>query len=229
MAVSERWFYRGTEGFLGDEANCKLLFLMREPNCGKGQLAPENYFWFKHVVHGEKLKLGDCYLSKLGRIAALITDSKEASINEGWVSALQRAIYININPVSGEGVKSDDYREALENFGKGPRTDCYIQGNSYTNRWTILLNLPDESVIVTTGDIYTVMHDWLKESGAIIPESAPLCLTIRTPRGECPMNSFVFTHKGKKITVMETYHPASRGKNSFQWNNITIQRNNFKR
>ena len=51
-------------------------------------------------------------------------------------------------------------------------------------------------------------------------------LEIRTDSGIRYMRSFVYAEGRKHITVMETYHPASLGRNRFQWNDLSIFRNN---
>ena len=226
MGLSKEKFYRGTEGYLGNTKDCKLMFLMREPDCKKGQTARENYFWFKGVVQDKNEKgRAKYYLQKLGRIAALILKENDGGNIEDWVTSLKKAIYININPVTGEGTKSIEYRNALTSFAGGPDIECSISMNgqeyTYPSRWETILNMPDGSTIVTVYDVYTIMFDWLKDNTDSISVS-PFHLHIRTKSGLHYMRAFAFVRNGRRISVLETYHPAARGKNDFRWDDISI-------
>ena len=221
--LSEKLFYHGTEGYLGDTEDCKLLFLMREPNCGDGQIACDNYFWFREVVHGKQLPWSWTYLSKLGHIATLVLKTKGDETKEVWSSALQQSVYININPTSGKGTNGNDYMTALNDFAEGPGNRCSVNGQDYPNRWDTILNMPDGSTLVTVGDVYSKMFDWFNSQGEIVSVMNSH-LHIRTKRGTQSMRSFDFQHGGKAITVLETYHPTARGKSSFQWQDISICR-----
>ena len=233
MILNEKLFYRRTEGYLGDTNNCKLLFLMREPNCGKDQITRDDDFWFRKVVQGEKRSDGrklawrDCYLSKLGRIASLALDDNTGETEIEWVSSLKKGIYININPISGKGTKSAEYRKALELFDKGPGIECSLMMNgknyNYPNRWNVILNMPDNSIIITIGDVFSKMFDWFSNHGEIV-STMKVHLLINTKKGIRSMRSFVYSYDNRTATVLETLHPASRGTNSYQPNGISICR-----
>ena len=234
MPFSDNYFYQGTEGYLGDPGECKLLFLMREPNCGENLTVRQGEFWFKSVVDGSKQD--KTYLSKLGQIASLLTFGKPATNDEERRSALKKAIYINMNPVSGKGRKSPEYAKALENFmhGSFSATDdpCRIKVElndeeektyEYPSRWNVLLGMTDGSYIVTVSDIYTVLLDRLIKEEMIVSPIANKKLRIATRKVWKTMRSFDFEYKGKTITVLDTLHPKSRAGQFYQWNDITLE------
>ena len=231
MAISKECFYLGSEGYLGEPQESKILFLMREPNCG-GKVVKENEFWFRDVVNGEKS--GKTYFQKLGRIAALITGEDSADNTESWRKALRKAVNMNINPVCGKGRASEEYKRAKELFVSGPNAVCSLEVElsgrkeafEYPNRWDAINQLPNDSVIVTVGDIYTILYEYILKHENKILINQGRHLEIRTDSGIRYMRSFVFAEGRKHITVMETYHPATLGRNRFQWNDLSIFRNN---
>ena len=84
----------------------------------------------------------------------------------------------------------------------------------------------EDSVIVTVGDIYTILYEYILKHENKILINQGRHLEIRTDSGIRYMRSFVFAEGRKHITVMETYHPATLGRNRFQWNDLSIFRNN---
>ena len=232
MAISKECFYLGSEGYLGEPQESKILFLMREPNCGS-KVVNKDKFWFRDVVNGEKS--GKTYFQKLGRIAALITGEDSADNEESWRKALRKSIYMNINPVCGKGRASEEYKKSKMQFAEGPEAVCSLEVDlngqitpyEYPNRWNAINQLPDGSVIVTVGDIYTILYNYMLKDEKKVSFKEDRYLGIRTQYGIRLMRSFVFPEGSKHITVMETYHPASLGRNKFQWNDISMIRNYY--
>ena len=116
-----------TEGYLGDEKKCDILFVLREPDTD-GKKA--DIFWFKQVVNGVKFKgldvdskkkarianaSGTRYKNVLGRIASKLLNIT----SENYEEVLKNCCYMNVCPESGEKQISlhykvnDDYRKAL--------------------------------------------------------------------------------------------------------------------
>ena len=234
MAPDSSNFYKGSEGFLGEPMESKLLFLMRESNCGKNLTVRQDEFWFKSVVEGDKQD--KVYLSKLGQIASLLAFGKPATNDEERRIALKQAIYINMNPVSGKGTKSPEYIKALANFrysGISTTNDSCsvkVELNSgeericeYPNRWNIILSMPDGSCIVTVGDIFTAMFSRLEETKMILSRMENKTLHITTRKVRRTMRTFRFVYMNKTITVLETLHPKARADQFFQWNDISLE------
>lgn len=215
-------FYKGTEGYLGSPENCKLLLLMREPNCGDDGTAKENSFWMKKVVDGDKLPWGNTYLSKLGTIAALVQGYRNPYDASAWSDALKHAIYINMNPVSGKGTASKEYKMALEFFQKNMHYPDQVAEQGYMNRWNAILSMPDQSVVVTVPDIYSVMKTVLFSEGMITEEGTAGHLEISTSKCRKTMRSLTFKNGDKSIHLLEAYHPAARGTVSFRYNDIEL-------
>ena len=235
MSIDEKYFYQGTEGFLGDPEDCKILFLMREPN-SEGKKA-DNQFWFKRVVDGEKLPRSGCYLSKLGQIASLLLKIPACN-NEQRIPALRQAAYININPVCGQGTASNEYGDAIKWF-KEEKEKCEILGKEYDSRWKIIFGMPNQGWIVTVGDIYDAMYKVLDKKKAVVKKEKQDDGTKKKQydgtdwiaprlafRDKQPMRSFVFTHDGKRINVLNCIHPAAFRKHYYRAEDIQLLENN---
>ncbi len=214
MSINEEYFYQKTEGFLGEEKDCKVLFLMREPN-SKEKVTKDD-FWFKKVVNGKKLPRSGCYLSKLGQIASLLLGI-HAEINEQRIPALKQAVYINMNPVCGKGLASDEYQKAIKLF-KEEKDECEILNEKYISRWKIIDGMPDQSTIVTVGDIYDAMKYVLEKRGYdLIEDNAPRLVIRNRP----PMRSFVIKDRG--INVMKIIHPAAFRRNHYRAEDLSLK------
>ena len=225
MSINEEYFYQGTEGFLGKEKDCKVLFLMREPNSG-GKIVRDGVFWFKKVVDNDKDKEeigGECYLSKLGQIASLLLDNNCATNNEQRISALKHAVYINMNPVCGSGTVSKYYKKAIKQFKK-EYPICNVCDMSFSSRWNIIFGMPDQSTIVTVSDIYNVMYNVLGKNPEINIDNNSPKLIIQHKHEQTKMRSFAFEYKGKRINVLSCIHPAAYAKYYYTADNISLDR-----
>lgn len=110
------------EGYLGDEAkeDCKILFVLREPNDTDTQKG----FWFKDVLEGNASG-GTKYKNVLGRIANKLINHSFDTLDD-YTSVLKRCAYINISPFKGSNTETDyckrvinTLRDANPDFGEG--------------------------------------------------------------------------------------------------------------
>ncbi len=210
MSINEEHFYQGTEGFLGEQKECKVLFLMKEPN-SSGNKVKKNKFWFKDVVDNN-IEKGEKYLSKLGQIATWLVDGVRATDNEQRKAALKKTVYINLNPVRGRGTVGTEYKDAMKRFKNMDKPDADPNVKyEYEGRWKIIFDMPDQSTIVTVSDIFNAMKSALGNKGWILPDCNPPRLFIRNR----PMDSFAFTYEGKRINVLKTIHPGAFWRNLF--------------
>ncbi len=195
MQMSRDWFYGKTEGFLGDENDFGLMFVLKEPN-SSGKEADPDHFWFREVVDG--CKKGGRYLSALGRIAQLLFNHPLENSPNGWSSALRRCAYINLFPEKGERTASLEYQTVLRSFREGV-DDPY-------HRWDIIMNLPVGTTLVTTKDIFRAIRQRL--DGLKIP--AEDFFAYGLAYGNKMLPSFSFRNNNGQIIVMAMYHPANR-------------------
>jgi len=199
-----KYFYKNkqgiyTEGFIGDKEQSSILFILREPN-SQGELA--DTFWFKDIVH--KQESNNKYFRVLGKIASILLCGND------YAKALKKCCYINLYPVKGYGGTSEEYKQQRKSFGE--KKDEY-------NRWDIINNLPDGSIIVTTIDIC----ENIKKS--IVPQKNNQNIYISTKYlDNKKFDSYKFVNKsGSCVTVYSIYHPTSRGKCAYTENDIIIK------
>jgi len=220
-------FFKGTEGYVGTPEECRILFLFKEPNCGENKTVQQNEFWLKSIAAGEKKPLSNCYLLKLGTIAALLQGKEpiKKKDEEVWKEALQHTVYMNINPVSGKGTASKEYKDAVEFFAQTVLQPEEISPQGFKSRWKAIYEMPDQSTIVTIRDVFTRMYKTLNQAGMIVECPTRVNLTIRTKEGIRHMRSLQFRHENKTFIVLETYHPAARGNQEYQYCDISISHN----
>lgn len=199
-----KYFYKNkqgiyTEGFIGDKEQSSILFILREPN-SQGELA--DTFWFKDIVH--KQESNNKYFRVLGKIASILLCGND------YAKALKKCCYINLYPVKGYGGASEEYKQQRKTFGE--KKDEY-------NRWDIINNLPDGSIIVTTIDIC----ENIKKS--IVPQKNNQNIYMSTKYlDNKKFDSYKFVNEsGGCVTVYSIYHPTSRGKCAYTENDITIK------
>ena len=200
MTLNEGLFYNGTEGFLGKPEDCRLLFLLKEPD-SSGTDVEEGRFWFQEVYQGEKK--GAKYLEPLRRIASLLLPDTE--------DPLSCVAYINLHPVKGGNYESKDFRDTLKKFKNG--SDIF-------NRWDIIKAMPDGGCVVTTKNIfnaalYAVKNNLVK--GCCMVEQKPALMIAG--RVLC---SFLFQTDGKMITVLSMYHPVYMSRNGWKASDIIL-------
>ena len=200
MKLNEKWFYHGTEGYLGKPEDCKVLFIMKEPD-SSGIDVREGFFWFQKVYQGE-IKATK-YLEPIRRVASLLLPDEE--------DPLSCAAYINLHPVNGSNYESESFKNTLKQFQNG--SDIY-------HRWDIIKAMPDGGFVVTTKNIYYAAYHALSKK--LIPD----CHITEEKSALSVMNrmlpSFKFQTDEKTITVLSMYHPAYLSRNGWKALDINL-------
>ena len=153
----EQFFYhyngRPIEGFIGNPNECKILFILKEPDTGSAE-----EFWFKKGVDqcGKGAKR---YFHILGKIAAKILDRSGDLDNDDFLqSVLKECAYINLYPIKGETSASDDYKivlELLENTESDPiEINKKCNHNEIASNRKYLIENINCDYIVTVWDIF---------------------------------------------------------------------------
>lgn len=106
------------EGFLGDNEESKILFLLREPHNESEE--GQQDFWFKRILDDED----DCetraafrkpknlkYFNTYATFASYLLDIPD---NEEDLRAIRQCAYMNLFARSGKGFKSDKYKATLK-------------------------------------------------------------------------------------------------------------------
>lgn len=199
-----KYFYKNkqgiyTEGFIGDKEQSSILFILREPN-SQGELA--DTFWFKDIVH--KQESNNKYFRVLGKIASILLCGND------YAKALKKCCYINLYPVKGYGGASKEY--SIERRGFGDRKENY-------NRWDIINNLPDCSVIVTLVDIY----EQIKKNVIWQENDKSIYISTKSIKNKKFESLRFINTSGNRITVYSIYHPASKGKYAYNEEGIIIK------
>lgn len=201
----EDYFYKYnenlTEGFIGDNKDLSIVFILREPNSSNKE---SNKFWFKEIVENggknQKGKKENTYFPKLGKVACLLLDELDKC------SALKKCIYINLNPEKGGSNVGISYSKVLSAFSKKQNTEL-------PNRWEIINKLPDGCRLVTVKDIYNAIKnnvDYIENKNDVIK--------IKNQK----FSSFSFENEeGSRIEVFSIYHPKARGRYAFTEDDIT--------
>ena len=168
------------EGYLGDDKQAEILFLLREPNSGgKGA----DNFWFYDAIRNnidfDKIhnprerrtaKIAQTkYINVLRKLSQLVL--KEGKEKE---ELLRQCAYINLYPFSGEREQSKDYVDTLDMLMHFKYNDQKIETmkiakdspkeNIISNRLKILESIGC-NYIITTGDIFKALRSsgWLKD------------------------------------------------------------------
>lgn len=96
------------EGYLGDNKEAEILFILKEPNTKN--VEEDDGFWFKKVISDEnRTANGKRYFNILGSLA-----EKLLKCNESKTELLKKCAYINLYPFSGENRQSNNYEEVLK-------------------------------------------------------------------------------------------------------------------
>jgi len=193
--IKKEWFYNKSEGYLGDNEQVKVLFIMCEPSSG-GEEVKEGKFWFFDVINQNqriKWKKREArYFDVLGRIACLLLSEDDK------FEALKQCAYVNLYPKKGEGHKSACYYCQLCHF---------IEGKDEYHRWDIIDNLPKDSIIVTMGDIAKAIEKVKRDS---ISDSSD---EVYLSNLDKHFQSFTFmNHSGEMIRVYSIPHPNPKNK-----------------
>lgn len=105
------------EGYLGDNDNAEILFILKEPNTP--DVKSDDGFWFKQVIFDKnRSNSGKRYFNIFGCLA-----EKILNYNESKFDLLKRCAYINLYPFSGSERISNHYKEVLTAF-KNTSLDC---------------------------------------------------------------------------------------------------------
>ena len=166
----ERYFYyyneKPIEGFLGDPRECKILFVLKEPDTESAE-----EFWFKKGVDqcGKGVKR---YFHVLGKIAAIILKKDGDLDDEKFLeSVLEQCAYINLNPIKGETKESPLYKDVLGKLKsatpKQNKISCYSDAEAIAANRKFILNEINCEYIVTVKGIYKTITESLEEKEGI--------------------------------------------------------------
>ena len=163
----EQFFYYNNgnliEGFLGDPNECKILFVLKEPDTGEAR-----DFWFRNGVEDEskRVKTAKRYFHILGKIAAIILKKDGDLDNEEFLkSVLEQCAYINLNPIKGETKESPLYKEVLKKLkSTTPKQNiisCDSEAEDIAANRKYILNEINCEYIVTVKGIYKAITELL--------------------------------------------------------------------
>lgn len=196
--INKKWFYNNSEGYLGDDEQVKILFVMKEPN-SQGEEVVKDEFWLRRVIRNEvdTNYKGRRYFTILGKVACILLEFNDKR------EALERCAFINLFPVSGKQKVDNLFRNQIKLF-----SECKEE----YNRWNIINNLPDKSIIVTTPDIASTIEKVKRQKNLLTNRSTDYCLSI----SDTVYKSFhCQIENGNYITVYALRHPGAYGRYYF--------------
>lgn len=203
--INKAWFWKESEGFLGNDEQSKILFVMREPN-SKGKEVVDGEFWFRDVVNPVNgLSTIDIrYFEILGKIACLLLGKSDKT------DALKQCAYVNLYPKKGKGSRSNCYKCQLDRF---------LELEDEYHRWDIIESLPEKCIIVTMTDIANAIKKVKRNS---IMEC---CDEFYLSNSDKKFLSFSFTNSlGGEIKVYSIPHPKPQNmkRDGFSESDINI-------
>ena len=217
-------FYKEIEGLLGEGIYLpKLLILLREPHEERAKT-----FWFKEDVVQVKADIiatkkvngtGTRYYNIFSILAGKLLKVEDEKKREGL---LRKCAYMNLRPDGGEGKRSEQYYQVLEEFKKvsldnsdgitlaleeidwnRPETARKVA----QNRMGIIQNAiaGGADCIVTTPDIYDAICDVMKKHGQVKEEKEYKLGGIKKKYRYCRVG------EGGKTTLFAFPHPSWTG------------------
>lgn len=206
MCKVEDLFYKNgetIEGYLGDNNECAILFVLREPHATEGDTTG---FWLKQVVGSNDTK-GKRYVNVLGKLAKKLLEKTNGEKSRDelkyYKELLSKCAFINLYPFCGKEYKSENYVETLCALcDPEPEAVPLIQEDKEeyrkiaANRLGIINGLHPR-YIVTVCDIYEALKPLKCKTN---PEEQPWIFYNQKPFKSFEMES--------RTKVLAFYHPS---------------------
>ena len=217
------------EGFLNDNKEAKILFLLREPHTyKKGEPIKEQQdFWFKRILDDEyddnchayfRNTNNLVYFNTLASIASYILDQPSSTHDD--ITAIKSCAYMNLFAKSGEGYASKKYSETRDSLycllsEETPKETFSTDAAERAARVYGLLRDFIESGtdrIVTVYDIYNMLSKYCRKNTQCGKNSVWLTLRYKNHPERRKMsfnccNVRLFDHD---VTLYNIWHPSYR-------------------
>lgn len=199
------------EGFLNDNQEAKILFILREPDCPDQQ-----EFWFR-MIHDDKRdangksyrgnKRNLKYYNTFATLAAYIMDSPHNA------NAISYCAYMNLFAASGKNYASDMYQNTY-NAITGVKCDSEV-AQKRAEQFKVLLNdfleTGTKHIVTVNGIFNLLLGDSFKSENIDYEYNADNLLTLSYQRKGIHYKTFRKCKckiNGHEVTLHEFWHPA---------------------